>query len=1030
MKSYRKHSASFYVLDAAAHGGDFPALWRDLQFSPTEDIVIVSLKNDSRRGNHLRNAIKAKLEQRAGRRGEHIPCGVQDQYELVDPNFQFEGNSFILMVRGELRSDIGQVHCKSVQLRLRRRYGKRYSRVMRHCFDHFMMCTRPLGGGTPGQAGQLPAKRMIQRRGASQARARPPRRHPRCRSEGASGCAKVQAEGGTEGRGRRHDENVVTCVTFTFKGVSLCVCLANFDLDRHVERAEYYRCLLGGGEGRGSDKSKHRRDGNVHLTTSTQRDCRPAATGSNYAEAFLQNYRLCCMQMYNHFANNIAFETDKEDLHMLSMDVVVLQGFDQSVLFNHSGEGSLQNDSLIWGNNVTILNKSEKNVLKKRSYFTLTCSGKNDELVSFGFKICCELFSQVEVSIVGDFFLPHGGEAKWGAENAHIGVKPEVLELGCVYTYQVCQASFLLEYANPGGGGGEVCERGGPFKGLGDGQPHEGRHFKWSAGVPPDEGRHFNWSAGVPQDELKHLKWSADAPPAARGELSFSILCFDPKSQTTIPIHLYSFLHLKKNSIFKHLEENVRFGRSQASGKRKECRPAPAEQENHVDMVRHIYVHPHKGVVRPNEKKKIHLNVYVDHMLKGDGIVKGCFILIIRIHKCGRDVKQIFFTCRYSLGENLVGALLRDEHPWGGARCGKRPPVERRRSGPRTTARVKTNISLHRRSSRNGLQNCKMREQLGGAKGRPYLPVNITKFVLFCFFAIDQYERELLNRVGTLPEGVSSQEADQPLYPLGLSNLRTDHLVYCFSPTSSSLQGVDSNGIQPHFNYSWRKHYFCAQYPQQKYVNEKIFAQNGSRQRDVPLEVHYLVGQLQSNGKVERPICVAAILLLWEELFRVLTPPFGTFARVTQMVRRIYANSKLRHNRKMHFIFRAILGNSPSVLHKNVFLVLLSFLKKLFCYFACVCLRGLGVSRGEVGGGPFSEMSGVSLGEIGGDPLRKMNGGPFGAPAQAGPPPFPLFLRAFHFLHLSFLSYVSTFFLSFLDHQIGLDLAHYLLFHV
>ncbi|EUD69150.1 hypothetical protein C922_00013 [Plasmodium inui San Antonio 1] len=1010
MNSYRRHSASFYVLDAAACGGDFCALWRDLEFAPTEDIVIISIKNDSRRDNHLRTAIKAKLEQRACPDGEHM-CGEKDQYELVDPNFQFEGNSFILMVRAKLRKDICQVHCKNVKLRVRRCYGKSYRRTMRHYFNHFMTRTPALGGDSPEQVGveQLETERMGQRMTeriirrmteqmakpsrASQSPTRPPRRCARRRSEGTNGCAKIEAEGDTDARAKRHDENVVTCVTFMFKGVTLCVCLSNFDMEKHVERGEYYRCLLGGGRRRGSGEN---RPGSAPM----QRECRPADPRSNYAEVYLENYFLCYKQMYNHFTSSMSFETDKDDLHLFSMDIVVLQGFNPLLLFNHLVESNLHNDSLIWGNNVSILNKSEKNLLQKRSYFTLTCSGKNAEFVSFGFKFCCDLFFQVEVSIVDDFFLSHVGEARRGeGEHLHIGVKPEVLELGSVYTYQVFQASFQLDYVNAGGDIGQVCEKGGHLEGLSNGQP----------------------------DEQRHLEGSENQQPHNRGHLSFSILCFDSKRQSTIPINLYSYLHLKKNSIFKYLEENVRFGSSQSSGKRKECRPAPADQQNNVDMLRHIYVHPHKGIVKQNEQKKIQLNIYVDHMLKREEVVEGSFILIIRIHRFGKDIKQIFLTCRYSLQDNIVSTLLRDDRPLVRTHRSNHAAMRGRR-GPRKTTTVKTNLSLHSRSRRSGFGTCNRTKRLDEAKGRPFLPVNITKFVLYSFFAIDRYEQELVSGVETSPEEVPSKEADQPLHLLGLSNLRTDHLVYCFSPTSSSsTEGEDKKAVECNLNYHWKKHFFCVQYPQEKHIDENFFLQNDIMQSNVkrqsgnvPLEVHYLVSQLQSSGKVDRSICVGTILFLWEELFRVLTPPLGTFAKVTQMVTRIYNHPRLRRQRKMHLIFRVIVKKSPSVLYKNIFLILLSFLKKLFFYFACVCLHRLGVS---LGGGQI-EPGGISGGSFG-------THSPLGAPRQVGPTlSFPFFLRAFHFFHVSFLSYVSTFFLSFLDHQIGLYLAHYLLFYV
>ncbi|CAA9989368.1 conserved Plasmodium protein, unknown function [Plasmodium knowlesi strain H] len=997
MNSYRKHSLSFYVLDAAECGGDFSALWRDLEFVPKEDIIIISIKNDLKRGNlhgennyhvqdnHLRMAIKAKLEQWARQCNQNMLCDGKDQYELVDPNFQFEGNSFILFVRVELRKYIRQVYARSVKLRVRRSYGKRYRMIMRHYFDHSVMGMPPHGGNNPAQEGvaqrgmaQRTAKRMAKRSGASQAEADSLRRRTRCLSEGTNVCIKIDREGERQGKRKRHDDNVVICITFTFKGITLCVCLSNIDLEKHVERCEYYRCLL-------SAEKWHANEDNRPGSGWTQSISSPTNSRRNYAEMFLENYRLCFKQMYNHFTNNITFETDKEDLHLFGMDIVVLQGFNQLVLFNHLRDSNLHNDSLIWGNNIAILNKNEKNILQKRSYFTLTCSGKNAELVPLGFKFCCDLFSQMEVSIVDDFFLSQVGEGNRGQGQVHIGVKPEVLELGSIYTYQVGQASFHLDYTHAGCGSGDDYENG--------------------------------------------------------GHLSFSILCFDPKSQSTIPINLYSYLHLKKNSIFKYLEENVRFGRSQSSRRRKECCGVPAYEQNNLDMMRHIYVYPHKGIVRQNEEKKIWLNIYVDHMLKKDEVVEGSFILIIRFHKCGKDIKQIFIACRYCLRDNIVSVLLRDDRPlvrtlWdnhtsmkGWSRHSRTTRVKTNMSLHSRTTRVKTNMSLHSRTRRNVVSTCNRTKRSEEGKGRrPFLPSNITKFVLYSFFTIDQYERELLSGVGSPPSQLirASPEADKPLYPLGLCSLHTDHLVYCFSPTSS-LQDDNKKGVQCNLNYHWKKHFFCVQYPQEKYIDENFFLQsrimesNVKRQSgdDVPLEVHYLVGQIQKSGKVDRPISVGTILLLWEELFRVLTPPFGTFAQVIQMVRRIYNHPKLQQKKKMHLIFRIIVRKSPSVLYKNLFLILLSFLKKLFFYFVQVCLHDFGISMegahvqgGEMSNGPFGKYPSLrTTAQV--ETIR----------------PFPLFMRAFHFFHVSFLSYLTTFFLSFLDHQIGLDLAHYLLFH-
>ncbi|EUR66250.1 hypothetical protein PFBG_04538 [Plasmodium falciparum 7G8] len=71
---------------------------------------------------------------------------------------------------------------------------------------------------------------------------------------------------------------------------------------------------------------------------------------------------------------------------------------------------------------------------------------------------------------------------------------------------------------------------------------------------------------------------------------------------------------------------------------------------------RYIYLQPYTGIIKKNTRKKIELNIFIEHILKSQ-IIKDSFVLIIRIHNFDKD---IFLTVKCVIQNNIITSLIHD----------------------------------------------------------------------------------------------------------------------------------------------------------------------------------------------------------------------------------------------------------------------------------------------------------------------------------------------------------------------------------
>ncbi|CRH01153.1 conserved Plasmodium protein, unknown function [Plasmodium relictum] len=487
-------------------------------------------------------------------------------------------------------------------------------------------------------------------------------------------------------------------------------------------------------------------------------------------------------------------------------------------------------------------------------------------------------------------------------------------------------------------------------------------------------------------------------------KLYYSILCLDSKNNSTIPINLYSYLHLKKNSIFKYLEENIRFKKE---GKDKILKSKNSlTNENNFDMLRYVYIYPYKGVIKKNSKKKIQLSLYVEHILNSE-IINDSFILIIRIHNF---VKDMFLTVKYSLKNNIVNSLLHSSitNP-----CDTNNNLNDINDDSNDINNLNlnknkgnisnTNISLHNRKynsnkkNKYNLNNVINSVSTNNIKITSFLSANFAKFIFYLFIVLDNYQNNLLN--------YKDDTIDDVFYFFRLTNLNNYHLLYSFNSILMNLQ----KNKRINFNYFVKKSFYIKYDDKKKlcstfFIDDKMHKNMSKKYSGLPHEIYYLIEKLKHNEKIEKKISIESFLLLCEQLFYILNKDIA-YCKFLDNIKNIYSY-KISKNKKMYLIFYTILKNC-SLFYKNLFLVFISFLKKLFTYFIKLSIHNFYVLV-----------------------LKKTNTVDMNLLKKKKKHYFRLFLDAFNFFHISFLSYVSTFFFSFLDIQIALDLIHYLLFYL
>ncbi|KEG04833.1 hypothetical protein YYE_00408 [Plasmodium vinckei vinckei] len=135
-------------------------------------------------------------------------------------------------------------------------------------------------------------------------------------------------------------------------------------------------------------------------------------------------------------------------------------------------------------------------------------------------------------------------------------------------------------------------------------------------------------------------------------KLYFSIFCYDKTNNCSIPINLYSFLHIKQNSIFKYFEQNICFKNDKNN----------IYNKYNFNILRHVYIYPYKGVLQPNSKKVIRLHIYIEQMLKQTKKLKENFIIIIYTHNYR---KYLFITFKCTLMNNILFTFINNKDKKG-----------------------------------------------------------------------------------------------------------------------------------------------------------------------------------------------------------------------------------------------------------------------------------------------------------------------------------------------------------------------------
>ncbi|CRG94968.1 conserved Plasmodium protein, unknown function [Plasmodium gallinaceum] len=1118
MNEYLKYTTCFYVFDLYLCEEPINLI-RNLDFTQNDDIIIISLKNIFKR--ELINIIKTHIEKY---------FSIKNYYKFLNINYTFQKNAFLILVKQTIYNDVENIYYKHIRIYTKKKYGKTYKEVIRYYFNEYLedklnkkeILENEQNNSNKNNYETILYKNMIQHKinnmtynnfinkyfkidknnkrlsnsflskyeeKKKKKNENEYEKNSYCSSDpnrkGKSIIKNIRISSNYSidkrkkifikeeikediKRKTEYDDNLLICLTFKIKNVSFCIAFSNFTFYEYLEKLDYYKYIF-----YDYNKNNNKKD----------------TVNFNYMNFYIKNYYMYCKQIYNYFINNIIFETKNEDLYLFNIDVIIFLGFDNFILFNYQKENILNNNSFFFDQNIVILNKNKKNFLQKKIYSTLT-KEKGRKLTHVGYKVLCDLFMQIEVDIIDNFFYKHFHEIKQKNKNIIISLNPKVIDFNLIHTYQIYQANFEISYDYKGNSDNESFI-------INDNITINNSYYKYNEHMHKNNNeKNYEYRKELRNEDVEYknekkkkkkknyllnildvssskrkisqkkkneksihnenyiydekyfyhkknnseefcsynisdennmIKFQEkynyifpkksnvfyindeiylnDKNEINEDKIYFSILCLDTKSNSTIPVNLYSYLHLKKNSIFKYLEENIRFKKE---GIKKISKSKNSLiNENNFDMIRYTYIYPYKGVIKKNSKKKIQLNLYVEQILNSE-ILNDSFVLIIRIHNF---VKDMFLTIKFSLKNNIVNSLLHSNitnvynsnNILNNINDNLIDINNNLNLNKNKSFKSNTNISLqnlNRNSDKKKKYNIK--NIINGSNSNnikivSFLSANFAKFIFSLFFTLDDYEKDLLNS--------KDEMIDDIFYFFRLTNLNNYHLLYSFNPILTNLhmnKRID-------FTY-FLKRSFYIKYNDKKtlcstfFIDNKIHKNIRKKDSGLPYEINYLIEKIKDNEKIEKKITLESFLLLCEQLFYILNKNM-IYCSFLDTIKNIY-NYKISKNKKMCLIFYTILKNC-SLFYKNIFLVFISFLKKLFTYFIKLSIHNFHVLV-----------------------LKKTNDVHMNLLKKKKKHYFRLFLDAFNFFHISFLSYVSTFFFSFLDIQIALDLIHYLLFYL
>ncbi|VTZ70396.1 conserved Plasmodium protein, unknown function [Plasmodium chabaudi chabaudi] len=1123
MDETHNYTSAFYILDFNSCQNYSTKFWSFLKYPPTEDIIIISFKNDFE--SELVNLTKLRLKNE---------IEWMENYKFINLK-SFENCPYILLVKTYLYNEIHGVYFKNIKITTKKVYGKIYKTILKSYFYNFvknkwkqinLSKSIQLDDMLEDSLGVLKEQQKKKKKNYF-------KKFSHYEYGLKNKIINIQSNNNTHdyslnktflintcveknnnfstthekgcgiknlgcllrtcsdlGYKKRKDNNYAhsyfedklysknandlnnfSSIRFKIKNTSLCVCLASVNLFKHIDGLNYYKYLF----------SKYRNDG------------KNKNAKSNYTEYWLTYYAMCCKQLYNYFINKLIFETKKKDIHLFNNDIIIFLGFETNILIEKKTNEikSILNDYSIFSDkNYVILNK--KNIIQPKAYSTLIIPGDGaKEFKLIGFRVICNLFIHNN-----DVIKKVGNHIEKEEIKNVISVSPNFINLNIIHTYQIYQTSFTLSYdcndaasqnillssisrKNGNVAGAHIDgnyaatpdpsqdeKKSHPIlndeqKGKAKSEPDESSMFttdldnnnennfgttnsqvpisfeenlkknifdKWHTNISNifNKKKNGNIKSGIikkndsncrpseiknvnPKDRKKNkdinIVCNNKIENTIPEELYFSILCFDETNNCTIPINLYSFLHIKQNSIFKYFEQNICFKNDKNS----------IDKKYNFNILRHVYIYPYKGILQPNSKKIIRLHIYIEQMLRQTKKLEGKFIILIYIHNY---MKYLSITFKYTLMNSMLFTFISNKDGKGGeTECAKqfstqsslqnekifiekKKKKKKKKLAKPICTHIKANLAIHNQAKKTSY-NLKQfvivkKEDKKGVANKNSLNMfcsaNFEKLFLFLFFTLEYHERKLHTNVDELEEEAFSF--------LKISHIDNYNIIYSFD------EFTDKNIKDKIYNLNFMK-------------KNCLFKEmlKGTREENNEFDmnkINQLILKIEQNIKINKNISINLILFLCEELLYIINKSMIYF-NTTDYIRNVYNNVSINKMKQMNIIFYNILKQSPSIFYKNIFLLFISFYKKLFRYFVYLSIHNFYLL--------FMKKTIYFLcNTIDKERTTKQK--------VILNYYFHAFLHAFNFFYISFLCYLSYFFLSFLDIQIAFDLAHHILFYM
>ncbi|CAD2101350.1 conserved Plasmodium protein, unknown function [Plasmodium vinckei brucechwatti] len=694
MDRTHNYTSAFYILDFNSYKHYSTKFWSFIKYPPTEDIIIISFKNDFER--KLFHSVKLSLKNE---------IEWMESYKFINLK-SFENCPFIFLVKTYLYNEIHGVYFKNIKIATKKVYGKIYKTILKSYFYNFVknkwkkinllkniqlddMLEDSLGVFNEQEKKKKKKKKnyvntfthyeyglknkimnissnnntynyLLNKTFLINACVEENKHFSTTHEKGcdiknlgnllrtcSDFCYKKSRDNNYAYScfkdklysKNANDLNDFSCIRFKIKNTSLCICVASINLFEHIDSLNYYKDLFSKYRNKGKNKN----------------------TKSNYTDYCLNYYAMCCKQLYNYFINKLIFETQKKDICLFNNDIIIFFGFETNILIEKKTDEikNILNDySIFPDKNFVILNK--KNIIQPKAYSTLIIpddGAKEFKLV--GFRVICNLI--INNIHNNDVIKKVDNHIKKGEIKNVISVSPDFINLNIIHTYQIYQTSFTLSYecndttsqnifiSNINHKNRDVIgihiddnypitpqtrqvekknhlilnkqnEQNEYIMFTTDRGNNNENNFatknskfpisfeenlkkyifeKWHTNISSifnKKNNNYCRSNEIKKDRQKNKDINiVDNNNNKIGnkipeKLYFSIFCFDETNNCTIPINLYSFLHIKQNSIFKYFEQNI-------------CFKNNINNKYNFNILRHVYMYPYKGILQPNSKK-------------------------------------------------------------------------------------------------------------------------------------------------------------------------------------------------------------------------------------------------------------------------------------------------------------------------------------------------------------------------------------------------------------------------------------------